>query len=227
MRLLRPAVAEFIGIFFLVFIGVGAIVTNAYRDSSVGLLGIAAAHGVALAVAVAATMHVSGAHLNPAVTLGLWSIGRVNASTAGVYIVAQLAGATAAAFSVKLLYPEMAGVVTQLGTPRLANDITIVEGILIEAIMTFFLAFAIMGTAVDSRAAKLGGILIGFTVFFDILAGGMMTGAAMNPGRAFGPALASGAWTAHVVYWIGPILGAVAGMQVYERLMMEKTNPTA
>jgi len=223
MRLLRPAVAEFIGIFFLVFIGVGAIVTNAYRDGSVGLIGIAAAHGVALAVGVAATMHISGAHLNPAVTVGLFTIGRVNARTALVYIVAQLLGGLTAAFAIKFLYPEMAGVVTRLGTPRLAADISIVEGILIEAIMTFLLAFAVMGTAVDNRAAKLGGILIGFTVFFDILAGGQMTGAAMNPGRAFGPALASGEWTAHVVYWIGPVLGAVAGMQVYERLFIERT----
>jgi len=222
MRTLRPAIAEFIGIFFLVFVGVGAIVSNTYRDGTVGLLGIAFAHGVALAVAVSATMNVSGAHLNPAVTLGLWSVGRVNMRTAGTYIVAQLLGATAAAFAVKMLYPEMSVTITQLGTPRLANDISFVEGILIEAIMTFFLAFAVMGTAVDNRAAKMGGLFIGLAVFFDILAGGQMTGAAMNPGRAFGPALVSGHWTAHPVYWIGPILGAVAGMQVYERLMMEK-----
>jgi len=178
---------------------------------------------VALMVGVSATMAVSGAHLNPAVTIGLWSVGRVDVRTAITYIVAQLLGATAAAFAVKGLYPEMAAAVAQLGTPRLANDITIVEGILIEAIMTFFLAFAVMGTAVDARAPRLAGIFIGMTVFFDILAGGMMTGAAMNPGRAFGPAAAAGAWTAHIVYWVGPILGAVAGMQIYERLMLEKT----
>lgn len=224
MRTLRPAIAEFIGIFFLVFIGVGAIVTNTYRDGTVGLLGIAAAHGLALGVAITATMHISGGHLNPAVTIGLWSVGRVDLRTAATYIVAQLLGATAAAFAVKGLYPEMAASISRLGTPSLANDITFVEGILIEAILTFFLAFAVMGTAVDNRAAKLGGMLIGLTVFFDILAGGMMTGGAMNPGRAFGPALASGSWTAQLVYWIGPILGAVAAMQVYERVMMNKTG---
>jgi MIP family channel proteins len=222
MRLLRPAVAEFIGIFFLVFIGIGAIVTNTYRDGSVGLLGIAAAHGVALFVAVTATMHISGGHLNPAVTIGLWSVGRINVRMALAYIVAQLLGAITAAFAVQFLYPEAAGIASQLGTPRLANDVTPVQGILIEAILSFLLAFAVMGTAVDNRAAKLGGLAIGLTVFFDILAGGQLTGAAMNPGRAFGPALVSGTWTAQAIYWIGPILGVVAGMQVYERLLMNR-----
>lgn len=224
MRLLRPAVAEFIGIFFLVFIGVGAVVTNVFRDGSIGLLGIAAAHGVALMVGVTATMHISGGHLNPAVTIGLWSVGRIDAKTAGTYVVAQLAGAVTAAAAVKFLYPATAVLTSALGTPRLADGVTAVQAVMIEALLTFLLAFAVMGTAVDNRAARLGGIAIGFTVFFDILAGGQLTGAAMNPGRAFGPALLSGTWTAQAIYWIGPVLGAVAGMQVYDRLLMDKTK---
>jgi aquaporin Z len=156
MRLLRPAVAEFIGIFFLVFIGVGAIVTNEFRPGSVGLLGIAAAHGVALMVGVTATMHISGAHLNPAVTLGLWSVGRVDVRTAATYVVAQLAGAIAAAAAVKFLFPPQAVIATGLGTPELADGVTLVQAILIEALMTFLLAFAIMGTAVDARARAAG-----------------------------------------------------------------------
>ncbi len=222
MKTMRPLIAEFIGIFFLVFAGVGAIVANAYRDGAVGFLGIAIAHGLALAIAVTATMNVSGGHLNPAVTVGFLSIGRIDAKTALKYIIAQLLGAAAAAFAIKGLYPEMAGVVTQLGVPRLANDVSVVQGIVIEALLTFFLGFAIMGTAVDPSAPKVGGFAIGLTVCFDILAGGHMTGAAMNPGRAFGPALASNAWTGQAVYWIGPILGAVAAMQVYERFLMKK-----
>jgi MIP family channel proteins len=219
---LRPLVAEFIGVFILTFAGCGAIVANTYRDGTVGLLGIAVAHGLALAIAVSATMSTSGGHINPAITLGLWSVGRIDARKAGLYLIAQLLGATAAAFAVRGLFPEMAGTVAALGTPRLATDITLVQGIVIEAILTFFLAFAVMGTAVDPTGPKIGGFGIGLTVTLGILAGGTMTGGAMNPARAFGPALVSGTWIGQIVYWIGPILGAIAAMQVYERMLMKK-----
>jgi aquaporin Z len=221
-KTLRPLVAEFIGVFFLTFAGCGAIVANTYRDGSVGLIGIAAAHGLALAIAVSATMNVSGGHINPAITLGLWSVGRINAKNAGLYVFAQLLGATAAAYAIKGLYPEMAGGIAALGTPRIASDINLTQGIVIEAILTFFLAFAVMGTAVDPGAPKIGGFAIGLTVMFGILAGGTMTGAAMNPARAFGPALVSGTWIGHIAYWVGPILGAIAAMQVYERVLLKK-----
>lgn len=219
---LRPLVAEFIGVFFLTFAGAGAIVANTYREGSVGLLGIAAAHGLALAIAISATMNISGGHINPAVTLGLWSVGRIDAKKAGLYVLFQLLGAVAAAYAVKGLYPEMAGRVAALGTPRLASDVNLVQGIVIEAILTFFLAFAVMGTAVDPAAPKIGGFGIGLTVMFGILAGGNLTGAAMNPARAFGPALVSGTWIGHVAFWVGPILGAIAAMQVYERMLLKK-----
>jgi aquaporin Z len=220
---LRLFVAEFIGTFFLVFAGVGAIVQNAYRDGSVGLVGIAAAYGLALAIGVSATMGISGGHLNPAVTLGLWSVGRIDVKKAALYIAAQLLAGIVAALAVKNLYPDMASGMTRLGTPGLASDVTMSQGILVEAILTFMLLFAVMGTAVDSVAPKIGGFGIGLTVFFDVLAGGNITGAAMNPARAFGPALVSGSWTGHAVYWIGPILGGILACQVYERLLMKKT----
>lgn len=219
---LRPLVAEFVGTFFLVFAGVGAIVSETYRAGTVGLVGVALAHGVALAIAVSATMNISGGHLNPAVTLGLLSVGRTNPKTAVQYILAQLLGAIVAVLAIKGLYPEMAGVISNLGAPRLANDVTTAQGIVIEAILTFLLAFAVMGTAVDPRAPKIGGFGIGLAVTFDILAGGIMTGAAMNPARAFAPMLVSGTWTGALIYWIGPILGAVVAMQIYERVVMEK-----
>lgn len=219
---LRPLVAEFVGVFFLVFIGAGAIVANTYRDGSVGLLGIAVAHGLALAIAVSATMHVSGGHINPAVTLGLWSVGRVEAKTAGLYILAQILGAVAAAFAVKGLFPEAAGAAAQYGVPQLAGDVSLVQGTVIEAVLTFFLAFAVMGTAVDPAAPKVGGFAIGLVLTFDILAGGNLTGAAMNPARAFGPALAAGNWIGHVAYWVGPILGAIAAAQLYQRVLLRR-----
>jgi aquaporin Z len=221
-KTLRPLVAEFLGVFLFVFITAGAIVLNQYRDGSIGLLGIAAAQGVTLAIAVTATMNISGGHLNPAVTLGLWSIGRIGWKQTGLYVVAQLLGAILAALAVKGLYPEMAGRVAQLGVPRLASDISFTQGVLIEAILTFFLAFAVMATVVDAAAPKVAGWAIGLTVMMGVLASGGITGAGMNPARAFGPALAANAWLGQLVYWIGPILGAVAAMQVYERLLLKR-----
>ena len=220
---LRLMVAEFIGTFFLCFAGIGAIVSETYRAGSVGLMGIAAAHGIALAVAVTATMNISGGHLNPAITIGALSLGRIDARKAVLYIVSQLLGATVAALAIKGLYPQMAGQIASFGAPKLANDIGLAQGIVIEAILTFFLAFAVMGTAVDPRAPKVGGFGIGLALFFSILAGGQMTGGALNPARAFGPELVSLDFTGAVVYWIGPILGAVLAAQVYERFLMEKS----
>jgi aquaporin Z len=222
LPLLRPMVAEFVGTFFLVFAGVGAIVADAYRAGSVGLLGIAAAHGLALAVGVSATMNISGGHLNPAITIGLWSVGRVDARRAGAYVLAQLLGGIAAALAVRYTFPEMAAINSQLGTPRLADAVYQTKGILVEALLTFLLAYSVMGTAVDPRAPKIGGFGIGLTLLFCILAGGNVTGAALNPARAFGPALVSGTWTAQLIYWAGPILGGVVAMQVYERVVMQK-----
>ncbi len=221
-KTLRPLVAEFVGVFMLVFLGAGAIVTNTYRDGVVGLVGIALAHGLALAIAVSATMNVSGGHINPAITLGLWSIGRVSGRQAGLYVAAQLLGAVAAALALKGLYPEMAARISQIGTPSLAPAVSMTQGIVIEAILTFFLAFAVMGTAVDAVAPKVGGFAIGLVLTMDILAGGPLTGAAMNPARAFGPALVANAWISHLVYWVGPILGSVAAMQLYERVLLKR-----
>ncbi len=220
---LRPLVAEFVGTFFLCFPGIAAIVAEQYRPGMAGgMLGIALAHGIGLAIGITTTMAVSGGHLNPAVTVGLWSVGRIDGRRAGLYVVAQLLGGTVAALAVKGLFPAMAGVVTQLGTPKLAIDVTMPAGIALEAVATFLLAWAVMGGCVDGRAHKLGGFAVGLTVVIDILAIGTITGAAMNPARAFGPALVSWAWTAQAVYWIGPIIGSIVAMQIYERMMIEK-----
>lgn len=222
---LRPLVAEFIGTFFLCFPGIAAIVAEAYRPGSVGgALGIAAAHGIGLAIGITTTMGVSGGHLNPAITIGFWSIGRIDAKKAGLYLAAQLLAGIVAALAVKGLYPQMPGIVTQLGTPRLAADVTTASGVTLEAVGTFLLAFAVMGSCVDGRAHKLGGFGVGLALFVIILAIGAMTGGAVNPARAFGPALISGSWTAQIVYWIGPIVGAIVAMQVYDRVLIEKAK---
>lgn len=223
----RQMVAEFVGTFFLCFLGIGAIVADAYAvGSSGGALGVAAAHGIGLAIGITVTMAISGGHLNPAVTLGLWSIGVVTIRKAGLYIVAQLAGGVAAALAVKNLFPQSAWQRTGLGTPRLGADITAVGGISVEAIVTFLLAFAVMGGCVDNRAHRLGGFPVGLLVMCGILSAGSITGAAFNPARAFGPALVTGSFTAQAVYWIGPIIGAIVAMQLYDRLLAEKNSRT-
>ncbi len=219
---LRPLVAELIGTFFLVFCGVGAAVSELYRSGTVGFLGIAIANGVALGIGISATMNISGGHLNPAVTIGMWSIGRIDPVKATQYVASQLAGGILAVLAIKMLYPEMAGQIAIYGAPRLATDVTATQGILIEAIMTFMLAFAVMGTVVDARAPKIGGLGVGLIVVCDVLAGGQMTGAAMNPARAFAPMLVGGMWTGVAIYWVGPVLGAIAAMQIYERVLMQK-----
>jgi MIP family channel proteins len=219
---LRPLVAELIGTFFLVFCGVGAAVSELYRSGTVGFLGIAIANGVALGIGISATMNISGGHLNPAVTIGMWSIGRIDPVKATQYVVSQLAGGILAVLAIKMLYPEMAGQIAIYGAPRLATDVTATQGILIEAIMTFLLAFTVMGTIVDARAPKIGGLGVGLIVVCDVLAGGQMTGAAMNPARAFAPMLVGGMWTGVAIYWVGPVLGAIAAMQIYERVLIQK-----
>lgn len=221
----RQMVAEFVGTFFLCFLGIAAIVAEGYAPGAAGgSVGIAAAHGVGLAIGITVTMAISGGHLNPAVTLGLWSIGVIKIRKAGLYILAQLAGGVAAAFLIKSLFPPTAVQLTRLGTPRLGAEMTTMGGVSVEAIVTFLLAFAVMGGCVDNRAHRLGGFPVGLLVMCGIWSAGSITGAAFNPARAFGPALASGTWTAQAVYWIGPIIGAIVAMQLYDRLLAEK-NP--
>jgi aquaporin Z len=221
-KTLRPLIAEFVGTFILVFGICGAIVANTYRDGVIGMVGIAFAQGLALAVAISATMKVSGGHLNPAVTVGLWSIGRISGRQTGLYVAAQVLGAIAAALAIKGLLPEMAVRISQIGTPSLAPAVSMTQGIVIEAILTFFLAFAVMGTAVDPAAPKVGGFAIGLALTLGVLVSGPLTGAALNPARAFGPALVANAWISHLVYWVGPILGSVAAMQLYERVLLKR-----
>ena len=214
----KPCTAELIGAFALSFIGAGAICTDALTQGKVGLLGIAVAHGLVLAILVSATMHISGGHLNPAVTCAFWATGRMKPEAAAQYVVSQLVGAALAGFALKMIFAESVWRKVQLGTPSLGAGVSMQGGMFIEAILTFFLVFAVFGTAVDAAGPKVGGFAIGLTIAFDILMGGPLTGAAMNPSRAFGPALASGFWKSQIVYWIGPIAGAVGAGFAYDAI---------
>jgi MIP family channel proteins len=221
--LLRRSTAEAIGTFGLVFIGAGSVMSTYFPKSDYGVLGISLAHGLVLAVMVSATMSISGGHLNPAVTLGLLSVRRINAVTAVGYIVAQLVGAVLAAGALKLLFPAAIAKITSLGTPRLAASISLGEGIALEAIFGFFLISAVFGTVVNPDGPRIGGFGIGLALMFDVLVGGALTGAAVNPARAFGPALLSGNWVAHTVYWVGPIAGGILAALVWHHVFLPKT----
>lgn len=219
----QKLVAEFVGTFALIFIGVGAICANQLAGGGSGLLGVAVAHGLAICIMVTALGHISGAQFNPAVTAGLWVTKKMDTVEALLYWAAQLVGATAAAFLITLIVPEDTWRAVQLGTPSLVRDFTSVSGMILEAILTFFLVLVVFGTAVDERASgKVAGFAIGLTVTMDILFGGPFTGAAMNPARAFGPALAGNFWAGHGVYWVGPLAGGIVAGWVYDMLYLKK-----
>ncbi len=219
---LRPLTAEFIGTFGLVFIGAGSIVVNE-ASGALGLLGIALAHAIVLSVMVTALMRISGAHFNPAVTCGLWLANKIEAKDAGFYVLTQLVAAVAAAFLVKILLPSVAGEVTGYGVPRIASDVDLIQAILLEAILTFFLVSAVFGTAVSPEAPSgIGGFGIGLVLLFDILVGGPLTGAAVNPARAFGPAAIANDWIGQGAYWIGPLLGGAVAALVWGKVLLPK-----
>ena len=208
-RLSSVLVAEAVGTFLFFFIGAGSVVLNDHAGAGgPGLVGIALAHGLALAVLVSALGTVSGGHFNPAVTAGVWLAGRIGSWRAGAYVLAQLIGAVAAGLALRAVFPEASWAPSSIGTPALGDGISPLAGIAIEAVLTVMLLLAVFGTAVDPRAPRIGGLAIGLAVAADVLVGGPLTGAAMNPARWFGPAVASGAFDNWYVWWVGPLLGA-------------------
>lgn len=220
---LKVAVAEFIGTFALIFSGVLAISGGGIGGAPAGVANLASiglAHGLTIAVMVAALGAVSGAHFNPAVTFGFVVTGRMNPVTGALYWVAQLAGAAVAGLLLVALFgtTPVSG-----GTPDLGQNVGFGAGVIVEAITTFFLVLVVFGTAVDERAPKsVFPLAIGLTVALDIMATGPITGAAMNPARTFGPAIASGHWTNHLVYWVGPLIGGGLAALVQQGFLMER-----
>jgi MIP family channel proteins len=226
-RAAAALVAEALGTFLFFFVGAGSVVLGDYTASNggtgPGLVGVALAHGLALAVLASALGAVSGAHFNPAVTLAVWIMGKINPLRATLYVGAQLVGALAAGLALKAVFPD-SWQPSNIGTPALGAGITPVVGIGIEAVLTVLLVLVVIGTAVDPRAPKIGGLAIGLAVAADILVGGPLTGAAMNPARWFGPAVAAGAYADWYVWWIGPAIGAAAAALIYRLALAEQTN---
>lgn len=213
--------AEFLGTFTLCFAGQGAIVMQQAAGTN-NLLVIAVAHGLALAVMISALGAWSGAHFNPAVTLGFWVTRRISLTSAITYWVSQLVGAIAASFLLRSVVPGEPGAAVHFGVTMLAPGVSLGQGFLLEFVMTFFLVTAVWGTAVDERGPKIGGFGIGLTLCMSILFGGPLTGAALNPARAFGAACASGVWTDHWLYWVAPMAGGAAAARVYKSLMSSR-----
>ena len=218
--LTRRAAAEGLAAFALVFAGCGAIVANARSHGDLGVVGIALVFGLVIMVMVYATGHLSGAHINPAVTVAFTMTRHFPAGDAVAYIAAQLAGATAGAL---LLLAIWTGQPANLGAtlPSVGTG----SALLYEIVLTAFLMFVIMAVATDTRAVgAAAAIAIGGTVGLDALFGGPVTGASMNPARSFGPALAAGEWTSFWIYVVGPVVGAAAGATAYQ--LVRGTEPS-
>lgn len=213
--LLRRAAAEALGSFALVACGCGAIMVDA-TTGALGHIGVAASFGLVIMVMIAALGHVSGAHFNPAVTLAFAWIRHFPWRDVPLYIAGQLLGAIAGAAMLRAAFGRagLLGVTLPAGSTFQALGV--------EVLLTALLMFVITSVATDTRAVgQLAALAIGGTVALDALWGGPVTGASMNPARSFGPALISGLWQAHWVYWLAPILGATLGAALYQGLRSE------
>jgi aquaporin TIP len=217
--LMRRGIAEFVGTFTLIFIGGGAGIVS-HSD----IVAVALANGLAIGIMVSNLGHISGGHFNPAITLGFVATRRIKLTLAAAYWFFQLLGAVCAAFLLRYFFTQLAVKVT---APAPSPQISDWKAFLLELILTFFLVWAVWATAVDERGAfkAIAGLAIGLTITIDVFVGGPVTGAAMNPARAFGPELAGNTWTGWWIYWIGPMAGAIIAAGGYEYLYLRPTEP--
>lgn len=224
-KLSTSLLAEFIGTFALIFIGAGAGALGLG-----GLVGVAFAHGLVIVGFAYAYGHISGTHINPAVTLGVWAAGKIDAGRAFSYIVFQIVGGIVGALALRWV---LGGAETGLGATTLARDlavgnasitITPAIGLFVEAVLTFFLVNTIMNAGISGKAEVPAGLAIGFTLVFCILMGGPLTGASLNPARTIGPAVASGNFSDLWVYLVGPPLGAILAGLLYKTVFEEEKH---
>ena len=218
--------AEFIGTFALIFFGAGSICAYQFlhAGSDLSLFGIAIVHGLAFALMISALGHVSGGHFNPAVTIGFWVTKRMTTVEAVSDWAAQVLGAIVAAFLLRAVVPDEIWRAVALGTPSLTRDFTVLSGLILEAVTTFFLVLTVFATAVDDRNSSrpYAGFCIGLIISLGIMVAGPFTGAALNPARAFGPAVASNHWANQGVYWVGPLLGGFFAGLLYDSFFNRK-----
>lgn len=221
--------AEALGTFIFFFVGIGAGYAVAGIAGPSSTLIVALAHGLALAVMVSALGAVSGGHFNPAVTFGLWVSGKIDAVKGAGYIVAQLVAAIVAAALAIYVFsdrttPDGVAIESAMAVPALGDGIDILRGIVVEAVVTMGLLLAVLGTAVDKRSAKIGGLAIGIAVAAGIMMAGTLTGGALNPARWFGPALVAGDFSNAIVWIIGPLLGAGIVAAIYRLLILPEAT---
>nr|ACU19038.1 unknown [Glycine max] len=220
---IQALIVEFIATFLFVFVGVGSsmVVDKLGGDALVGLFAVAVAHALVVAVMISAA-HISGGHLNPAVTLGLLAGGHITIFRSMLYWIDQLVAAATASY---LLYYLSGGQATPVHT--LASGVGYGQGVVWEIVLTFSLLFTVYATMVDPKKGALAGLgptLVGFVVGANILAGGAYFAASMNPARSFGPALVAGNWTDHWVYWVGPLIGGGLAGYIYETFFIDRSH---
>ncbi|KAH7282136.1 hypothetical protein KP509_35G014200 [Ceratopteris richardii] len=226
---LKAAFAELVATFLFVFIGEGSsiafiVVSGSSILTPIGLLVAAICHGFAIYVAIANAYHVSGGHVNPAVTVGLLVGGYITVLKGILYIVMQLVGAALASLLLKYVTNDVAMPVHAVGG---GDDIT--QALVLEIVMTFLLLFTIYARAVDPRAKETSSsmpLTVGLLVVALILCGGPFSSCSMNPARSFGPALVAWTWAGHWIYWVGPILGGALAGVLYELIYIETSNLT-
>ena len=217
------AFAELVGTFMLVFVGAGSIMLGGQTN----LIAIALAHGLAIAVMASAVGHISGAHFNPAITVGFLVTRRMAPLLGVLYIVTQFAGALLAALLLRWIYPQAARDALVLGAPLKSGAVDVWQAVTLEAILTFFLVWVVFATAADPRGAfkSIAGLAIGLTITADILMAGPITGAAMNPARAFGPELVQKEWADAWIWYVGPVVGGAIAALAYEFLYLRPLRP--
>jgi MIP family channel proteins len=226
----RRALAEALGTFFLVLIGPGAVMVNAYSQGTVSHVGVALAFTFVVIAMIYALGHLSGAHINAAVTLAFWSVRRFPTAEIVPYVAAQTGGAIAAS----LVSKAALGAVGSLGATLPALPTAAALGV--EWVLSFVLMFVIMAVATDDRVTDgFAALAVGLTVGFCALVGGPLTGASMNPARSLGPAVAGNLWSGHWLYWLAPITGMMAAAWVYDllrhteppRMLVDRSSPSA
>ena len=225
MGLKKTTLAEFLGTFILVFAGTGAMVFDVISEGAIGHLGIALVFGLVVMVMVYTLGHISGAHINPAVTIGLAVAGEFPTNRIAPYIAAQCLGAIAASFTLLALFGNHADMGAAL--PRVVDDQRLTfQCLVLEGILTFILMFVILNVAINAPDKKsVVGIIIGGTIAVESGFAGPICGASMNPARSLGPALASGNFTDFWIYLVGPVSGAVAAVPAWQFLRLAKRKP--
>jgi len=221
---IQALIVEFICTFLFVFAGVGSAMgaDKLNGNSLVSLFFVAMAHALVVAVMISAGFRISGGHLNPAVTLGLCFGGHITVFRSLLYFIDQCLASVAAC---ALLVYLTGGLTTPVHT--LASGVDYLQGVIWEVVLTFSLLFTVYATIVDPKKGHLDGLgpfLTGLVVGANIMAGGAFSGASMNPARSFGPALVSGDWTDHWVYWVGPLIGGGLAGFIYENFFIVRSH---